>query len=255
MRSTRRGMFIVRSLVSASALGVIATTAVLVMAPAPRESVAAAAVMVSPEPEELGAILTRVGLGPEALAAVGVRGQGVPGVVGSARTALSGDGRLASLNAADDAYRADCERVSRLRRLVQSGKGDANTPDELGNARAAQAASRQALDAQLDAVFQASTAGLTGGQIATLRTLKDREDLAAPLPMRLTDRNPSEWPGIRDAFNHTEQFEVSDPDYSHAAGQLVTSVRAESPVSIADTNLGLYLAEVQNAFDQALQGR
>lgn len=255
MRSSRRGMFIVRSLVSASALAVIGTTAFLVMVPAPSRTEAASGVLVSPEPEELGAILTRVGLGPDALAAAGVRGPAVTALVDNTRTLLSEQGRLAALNAADEALRLQNEEVNRLRRLVQSGRGDSNSRDELGNARVAQAGAKQARDAQIQAVFQAATAQLISGQIATLRTLQAREDLAIPLPMRMTDHAPADWPGIRDAFNHTEQFDVSDPDYNAAAGRLITGVRAESSVSVADTNLDLYRVEVQTAFELAIQGQ
>jgi hypothetical protein len=203
-----------------------------------------------PTGAELGTCLYRVGLGPEPLAAAGVSAGQTTALVEPARLYLIDHQR--DLNLADAAYAGAKRNRDRLERLVRSGTGTEDDLTALAQARIDLANARTQRAAELAALLDAATTGLTGRQRATLDTLSDNASWKQPIEFHTVDRDQEDWVALREALANERIAARRQRTPDPGAQALLQQFRADPAVSAARVNLDSNLLAVTAAWELAV---
>ncbi|HKX45632.1 MAG TPA: hypothetical protein VJP77_02945 [Planctomycetota bacterium] len=194
--------------------------------------------------------LHRIAIHPESLCAVGLTPAQAATVIEAGAAHFE---QYAELCAQADADFA-AARVARdeLQRTVRSGLATAQEVSDLADAKVAFASAEADRAAALDAAFNAATAGLDGEVKALLATLRANESWRLPVAYLVADRDQADWVTLRDALVAerlaTEEGTATPEPYA----SFLTSAKADTDVAAALTGLDTHLAELQAAWDAAL---
>jgi len=197
---------------------------------------------------EFAGILLRAGLGAETLAAAGISGEQVPGIVAAVRNALD----PATLRARDETYISARQNHDRLLRLVQSGKG---TPEDVAarsTASATLTAATNARDGYLTSARLAGLATVTSEQTARVAKIIANQKWSLPTQYLVKDHTEAEWVALRDALSAkriSEQDE--DEPLAQSAADYLAAADAVSEVATAKVSLESAIAAVQTAWNAA----
>ena len=209
----------------------------------------AAAVTGPPVSTNVASTMIRAGLSAEALTAVGVTSVQATSVATAFRASVvANPGLLAD---ADADYAAAKTESDRLRRLIQSGQGGATEVTsyqaEMQKLQTAEADRQTALDT----FFTAATTGLTATQVADLQTLAANRDWEVLPEFKVVNRTEQEWVDLRKALDNERVSAKLGTTPSASQQALLASLRANSKVSLASTNLSTNLTAVSSAWESA----
>jgi hypothetical protein len=203
-----------------------------------------------PTGAELGTHLYRVGLGPEPLAAAGVNAAQTRALVEAARLYLID--HQVDLNLADAAFASAKREHSRLERLVRSGTGTDDDVTALAQARVLLANARAQRAAELGALLDAATAGLSGQRRAALDSFSANAPWKQPIEFLAVDRDQQDWVALREALAN-ERIAAKRQEAPDAGAQaLLQQLRADPAVSAARANLDANLLAVTAAWELAV---
>ena len=197
---------------------------------------------------EFAGVLLRVGLGGEALAAAGVSGQQVSGLVAAVRQSFDS----ATLRARDETYISARQNHDRLVRMIQSGKGTQEDVTARSTAQATLTAATNARDGYLATAREAGLATLPAEPAVLVRRILANQKWGLPTQYLAKDRTEAEWVALRDlvAAKRISQQDEDEP-MSEATAQALAAADAASEVAIAKVNLESGLASVQTAWNAA----
>jgi len=203
-----------------------------------------------PTTADLDVALRRLGITPEALAAVGASAGDVTTVIDTVRTALTNDPGL--IAARDDAYLEAKSRADELRRLVESGQATANQVTQCQAAIAALAEAETDRAGMMDDLFAAVIAGLSEGERTLLTLIRANHRRPAPIEFLVMARSDADWLRLRESLAN-ERISAKENETPDPADQAFLAVeRARSGVSEARNNLDANLAIIQAAWSQAI---
>jgi hypothetical protein len=194
--------------------------------------------------------LYRVGLQPSHLTAGGVSANDTTSVVAAVKTWLSNN--PSALSDADTRMFNAVTNRDKLVRKVVSGLASEDEVAQCQSAKTEFTNADAARNATLSAAFDAGTAGLTSDQ-KTLLSRIQVNSLAWELPLELcaVDRTEADWVHVRDALTN-ERISAKlgvDPDADDQS--YLSTVRSDSTVSTAKSNLDTHLGDVQSAWETA----
>lgn len=260
---------IVIGLIAASAVAGIAVTSLSTREggwgspTAPLPSLAESSFPPAPPPlpppatsSETAALLARLGLAPERLAAAGVTAAQTTALVGHLRSHLAS--HIDALRAADATYSSDRVLIDLLQRSVRAGTAspqDRQTLDAAVTRLAATAATRQQ---ELDAAYTAATDGLAPSTLSALarafaNTAWELPGQDSSLHYAFADRSEQDWVALRDALS-AQRIAArygSQPDQPTA--DLIAAAASDPAAATAAANLAVSLAEVTAAWSAALE--
>lgn len=201
---------------------------------------------------ELAAVLTRVGLDAEPLAAAGLDPAQVQGIVARARQHL-GDA-IVEVRQADRRWAEARRDLDRLEGLVRAGTA---TPQDLGGRSPAQEALATATAARqsaLTAAFAAATDGLDPAALATINAVKASRAAGWDLPAQYmaSPRSQPEWVALRDALA-TQRI---NPEYGQPVPadteRLLLAEHARPATAAAHANLDRNRQTLTHAWNNAV---
>jgi len=194
--------------------------------------------------------LYRAGLQPENLAAAGVSAESTTTIVGNVKTWLSQN--ASTLASADSRLGSAVPAKESLWRKVQSGLGSQGDVTALDAAVTEFNAALAGQASTVNAMFDAGTASLSSETKATL-VLERTSQLAWSLPMTylVKDRTQADWVALRDALDNERVSAKLGEDPDQAAQALLATVRADSTIATAKTNLDTKLGAVTAAWEAA----
>jgi len=203
---------------------------------------------------ELAAALARVGVNPLTLAAAGVTEESAALLIADMHEHLSEhDGSPASEDAALGAARSQRDR---LRALARAGTASGADIEAIAGAESSLSAAESALDARLDAMWGFVAARLTSEQVTLIARLRDVPEVfrgsVIPVEFGAAERTDEEWMALREALAAERLAAVDGVALDSAPAALLASARAESAVSVANSNIAIRLGGLQTAWDQAL---
>lgn len=202
-------------------------------------------------PADLEVALIRAGLDPDALAAAGLNATQATEAVDAFEAAMSLE--PTRLSDADAAYAAARVSSDDLRRLIQSGKGNAEDVADFQAAMAALALAENDREDALNDWFVAGVAGLSANQVAALTTIEGNRDWGLDLEMLAVDRTEAEWVELREALTHervaAKYGETCDPEVA----SYLADCRSVLAVAAAKTSLDANCTLVTAAFETAVQ--
>jgi hypothetical protein len=201
-----------------------------------------------PANTEFAGVLLRVGLGGEALAAAGVSGQQVSGLV----AAVAQHFDPATMRARDETFISARQTHDQLVRLIQSGKGTQEDVAARSTAQAALTAAASARDGYLSAAREAGLATLAAEPAALVRRILANQKWGLPTQYLAKDRTEPEWVALRDLVA-AKRISVQEEDepMSEATVQALAAADAVSEVATAKVNLDSGIASVQTAWNAA----
>ncbi|MGE0367175.1 MAG: hypothetical protein AB7Q00_15715 [Phycisphaerales bacterium] len=186
-----------------------------------------------PRPEEtppiglattVQAAAIRVGLGPEALVAAGVNGGALDQLFTNlAEHMLEHQAELGNADRAVDTARAATKAAQGAEAIAQ--------------AEAALESAIAARSTVLEAVRVAATANLAEGQRAAILTIRGNRSRGVPPEYAVTSRTPQEWVRLRNALADERIAQAKGEDVADSVQTLLSSVRAESAIAAARTNV------------------
>ena len=188
---------------------------------------AGAAALDGPAPVELAASLHRVGLGPETLAAAGVTGAETTTLVGKASGHLDGEA-FQDLKNADATVRTAERERDRLGRRVRSGTATQQEIADYQTARTSYAGAVAALDAELDALFEAAVHGMSQGKIDAIKTIRGHRAWDVPAQYLAKARAEAGWAALRDALADVRVSARLGEDPDNASVSLITAENADN---------------------------
>ncbi|HKX45222.1 MAG TPA: hypothetical protein VJP77_00760 [Planctomycetota bacterium] len=194
--------------------------------------------------------LHRIAIHPESLCAVGLTPQQAAAVI------EAGAGHFEQY--AETCAQADADyaaaRVARdeLQRTVRSGLASQEEVAGLADAKISLASAEAERAAAFDAAFDAATLGLDEEVKAALATIRANEPWRLPVAYLVADRSQADWVTLRDGLVAerlaTEEGTATPEPYA----SFLTSAKADTDVAAALTGLETHLAELQAAWDAAL---
>lgn len=206
--------------------------------------------LIEPAASELAVALIRAGMGPEALAAAGLSPGGATMVVSNLRDFMIAN--PAALDVADAAFASAKQSVDELKRLIQSGQGEAEDVTAYNAAKTQLSLAQTQRQSVLDDFFTAATADLGQTQKDTLTAIKGNSDWDRPAEFLVVNRTQAQWVELRECLANeriaTDQGEDPDPD----AQTTLSDYRSAAPVAAAKANLDANLAVITAAWDQAI---
>jgi hypothetical protein len=203
-----------------------------------------------PTGAELGTHLYRVGLGPEPLAAAGVSAGQTTALVEAARLYLidhEGD-----LNLADAAFASAKRERDRLTRLVRSGTGTQDDLAALVQVRIDLANARSRRAAELGALLDAATAGVSGQRRMALDSFSANASWKQPIEFHTVNRDQEDWVALREALANERIATRRQESPDDGAQALLQQLRADPAVSAARANLDANLVAVTAAWELAV---
>ena len=199
---------------------------------------------------ELAPALLRAGLDAETLAAVGVDAPSVASVVSAFEAAMAAEPqRLDQADADFAAARVSCDR---LERTIQSGRGSAADATAYQSALSDFQAAEAAREAALHDFCVAGVLGLSGSRMQTLGTILGNRDWSVPVEFKTVDRSEEEWVALKKALaNERIMNKLGEaPDPAHQA--FLASLRSDSAVALARSNLDANLDSLRVAWNAAV---
>jgi hypothetical protein len=241
-------------------IGRTPTSAPTVTAAVTRASALAPVVAAMPAPEgpaaaskATAALLIRLGLDAEALAAAGVTAQQVPTLVGAVHQAVeAGQDGLAALDAQHGQARALRDR---LERDIAAGTA---AEEEIA---AFPGASQQAIDTEvaietaLTALHAQACADLPTEVRAALQAIRVNRRTWPSLPVAhlVAERSEPEWLALREALATARIAAVSDGEVDDAATQAIANAEVDPAVQTALFGAAVHGAAVEAAWGQQVQ--
>ncbi|HBS28147.1 MAG TPA: hypothetical protein DEB06_01560 [Phycisphaerales bacterium] len=193
--------------------------------------------------------LRRVGLTPEALAAVGASAQSAGTVAANAGEFLQENG--AALAAADEACAAHAANERPLTRRIRAGLGSEQEVSARSAASQQLAAANAVRERLLDDLFEAATAGCTSGQCAALRNIRAAGATGPMIPLAVHARSEADWGALREAEAVRRHAAQSGETPDAQAVYPLTLAESDQSVSAAMTNMGNNAAAIDAALTAA----
>jgi len=200
------------------------------------------------------ALLARLGVSPESLAAVGAAPQEAAAIV------LLADAYFLSypdeLQSADQALGAARAEESRLMRLIQSGEGTEQDVSALGAARAAVTQTESNVALALGIAKAQVLSGLSEGQKLGIERIRQNRTIygdAMPVAVAADVWTDAEWINARAGLTSVEQAESYGVAPDSGAEDVAKATMDRVPVAAAADNMA-DLAQVKAAWDSALAG-
>ena len=213
----------------------------------------ASAVAAPPPPEtaSLASMMIRAGLPPEALSAVGVTANQVAGIVAAFEGAVEAE--PTRLGLADAAYSAAKAESDRLRRLIESGRGNPSDvlayQNEMSNLAIAEAERAAALaDFRADAI-----AGLQGTPGTPIAKLLANHGWEVPLQFKIADRSEVEWVKLRQALADERICARYGEEPDPALASFLATERAKPAIAQAKAGIDTHGPAVKTAWDNAVK--
>lgn len=207
--------------------------------------------IVSPR-RALDVALRRTGIAPASLAAAGVSTGSFAGLLTSA------DGwfleNVEALVEADAGAALARRERDRLQRLVRSGLASGEDVTALHQAKESLASREAARDAVLDALFNTSTASLSGGQRVALVQIRENSGRTFPVHFLVEPREEATWIQLRDALANERIAPLFEDDPDAGAQSFLAAMRARPAVAQAKANHDAYLATLEASWEASLQG-
>lgn len=192
-------------------------------------------------------VLYRMGLSAETLAASGVTGPQVSGLIAAA-LALHDPAVLRSRDQAHAQARAE---ESRLSALARSGLARPADLDALATARAALSQAEAALTAYLDAMRTAACATVTAQQSSLIQASRANRSWDLPPQYLVKARSEASWVALREALDTKRISQVYGYEFPDSAQSALAAVDSESEIALAKSNLDANIAAVQTAWNTA----
>ena len=194
--------------------------------------------------------LLRAGIRPASLSSAGLTPLEAVQVINRAKDFFASDTTLA----AADAALATCKpKIEPLSSKVKSGKASYEEALELSAAREALVAAEAAQAAALGQALSAATSGLNESQRAALTTIQANSAWQLPTQYLVITQEESAWVKLRDALDAVTASAAEGWPAPKAALDLISQVRQQPAVAAAEQGLSAHLAELQAAWDSALQ--
>ncbi|UYV12375.1 MAG: hypothetical protein NCW75_13885 [Phycisphaera sp.] len=210
--------------------------------------------MVTPELHDVDRELRRVGLTPEALAAVGLDATATTALANRAVTHLDVT-NYTSLRQAMTAHGSAKAEMQRLQRAFRAGTPGEATQQDLDDAIAREASTRATMEARQGDLYNAATDGLGGNILADLADISSENDLRYPEYYKVADRTHAEAIALRDALNgvRIDAKLGQDPLDHHQTiiGDELAKIDVAAAKTSFDTNLGAIITAWQLVLDPA----
>ena len=203
------------------------------------------------EPSDVRGAMIRLGLDAESLAAAGVSSEEAGPMVTAVAARLEAmEPSLATLDANIAAARGE---ISRLTRAVHSGTGSNEDAAALTSAQSTLATAEAARSTALATVFDAATASLDEGEIATLQTMAANSRWDVGTAFKAVDRTDDDWVALRRALAY-ERVAAENPDAEEnsTATTLLATARSHADVAAAQANIQVSLTSVSSACETAI---
>jgi hypothetical protein len=200
---------------------------------------------------DLEIIAARAGITPDTLTAAGLGIPQVQRLVGLLST--SAQGQLIALRTADDAAGRARDDRDRLARLITAGIATEQDRASLKSAKATLATAELTVRNCLDAIYNASCDGIDPSAKSMLDAIRTTDPAGRELPVeyRVGGRNEAQWVALRDALANERISAARREDPDPAATQLLSTIRAESAVAAARSNIA-NIAAVKSAWSAAI---
>ena len=197
------------------------------------------------------AILLRVGLGAEALAAAGLTANETSETVSDALAAH--DSAIPSLATLDSTYatsKSDCESLERKVRSGQASQAEVTQCMALKTTAGAAKTTRQDC---LDSIFEAGIADLSAGKQATLTTIRNNASWRLETQYLAKNHTEQGWVDLREALDAVRIADNGGLDpVDQATLDLLSAEDADQTVSTAKASLDAGIASVQTAWNSAV---
>lgn len=199
---------------------------------------------------DLGPALYRACLDPESLCAAGLSANDVTALVQNADAHLVDN--LSQLNQADQNYATAKTNRDELVRIVRAGTATQQQITDCQTAMTTLTSATSTRDTALDALVTAATASLTTEQRALLTTIRANQDWKLPVEFCAADRTEATWVTLRDALAAERYAQETSEELDPTVTQFLTTQRAVTAVANAISSLDTNLANVQTAWDNAV---
>jgi hypothetical protein len=194
--------------------------------------------------------LQRSGIYPASLSAAGLTPLEAVQVINRAKDFFSTDSTLAS---ADAAVAASKPTIEPLSTKVKAGKATYEEALALSAAREALATAEAAQEVALANVLTAATSGATAQQQQTLTRIQQNKHWRLPVQYLVLTQEEPAWVRLRDALDAVTSSGAEGWPTPQAALDLISLTRENPAVAAAEQGLAAHLAELQAAWDSALQ--
>ena len=227
------GLIVMGALVAISALAL------------PRATAAAA-----PTTTQLGVMLYRVGLDPEALAAAGVQPAQIASLVTEAETVLTT--QLSALTLAETDLAEANRQVTALEPAIRAGVADESAVNSLAIARSNATNAQARVQAIQDEVFAAATQHLSADTMTTLQTIAANRRWGLPIQYTLRNRTEAQWKELRKALANVRISAQVGEDPDNTCSTLVATEDSRPEVSQAAVYLNTRLAAINTTYETEL---
>ena len=213
----------------------------------------ATTLLASPSTGEIDQWIRRAGLTPEIFSACGFSASQTSTRIGDARAEVID--RHTQLTTAQQSLDTAVGNVERLRRLVASGTATEGDKTSLAAAETALTTAQNALQAELDRIFDAATSGLSTMMKNNMtRSHANTSHWGLPHQYCVIDRTDNEWADLREAVAGKRIKDRTGRTQDQALIDALATADAHSDVSTAKSNLDSTLSEVTIAFNNAVAG-
>lgn len=242
--------------IAASAVAGIAVTSISSISPLSHPTSRAESVLPTPASSaEISALLYRLGLAPDRLAASGVTAAQTTTLVGNLRSHLSD--HIDALRSADADYTSSRSLVDALERLVRAGTSTSDQRTALTTAQTQLASNATTRQGVLNSAYTAATDGLAAGVLQSLaraytNTGWELPVQASPLPYAFADRSEQDWVTLRDALSAQRIATKYGQTPDQNALDFISAASGASAVSTAAANLQANFAQVSAAWATAV---
>ncbi|MEZ6018421.1 MAG: hypothetical protein R3F49_25220 [Planctomycetota bacterium] len=188
----------------------------------------------------LRAALARAGLGPEELAAAGLRGPDVTALIGRAEASDLVQNNL--LEPADATLADARRRVEDLEKAIREGEREPGQLQALATARTDAASAEAQVASLLDRVFNAANQGVVATATDGLRRLQaNKRWRTLPIQFLLAERTPAEWRELKEALTHervcTKLGKPTNPTIMARLAQLRAAPAVAAALALSEANL------------------
>ena len=193
--------------------------------------------------------MIRAGLGADALAAIGVLPAQVAGILEAFEDAVAAE--PTRLSSADAAYAGAKVESDRLRRLIESGRGDAGDVTAYQSEMQTLTTALADRASALDDFCAAAVDGLAGAQAQALARIHANRDWEIPVHFKVVDRSEADWVTLRKALADERICAKYGDEPDATLATFLATERAKPAVALAKASLDTNGAAVQSAWDSA----
>jgi hypothetical protein len=179
-------------------------------------------------------LLARAGVTADGLAAAGVNPTQTTAAVG--RIIQHFETLSSTLTTTDASFREASAQVSRLERLVRSGRGSGENVTALAAARTQLATTRSARDAAVTAVLQDAEEAIGETPAATLVAIRDNP-WGVPVHLRVVPRTTKQWATLREAVRCKDVSTRLGRQTPIAVQGIISAAEEDTAVTTAKYNL------------------